>query len=658
VRNGKAVSAGVYNPVGFPVRVTSSSRVEGSSTPLSAVAFGPFELDAAAGELRRDGVPVRLQPQPFKVLAVLVERAGQLVTREELKKALWGEETYVDFERGLNFCINQVRVALGDSAESPVYVQTLPRRGYRFVAAVGHVGENGNTGSPAEPLPTMGVKPETLVPTWQALTAGIAFLALLVAAASFLAQRATAPATPTTTRTMIAVLPLEDLTGAEPPPWFADGLTDELITQIGRVSPGRLGVIARTSAMTYRGTSKNIAEIGRELGVSHILEGSLRREGNRLRITVQLVGVFDQAPVWSQTYDRTAHGALTIQSEVAAEVTRALALELLAEPWATPTWAGTRNPEARDAYLQGKYFSSRGTSADLRSALQQFGAAAELDPRFAAAHAAQADTYHRLAMFGLMRATDAYPRATTSAREAIRLDPNLGDSHAAMGIVHLWAEWNPRAAAESFERAVALNPSDALAHHDYAWALVALERFDDAVAHITRARDLDPVSPRANNDIGWLYLQTRQPSEALRACRQALAIDPDSIEAQQCLERAHLQRGELTDAVAAARIVASRGPAPVPALFIDPSTPENQIRALWQWRLDRVLAAARERYVNPYTIAMHHAVLGDDAAALASLEQALAEHVGVMVLLPTDPVFDRLRGNPRFITLVEAVRRD
>jgi tetratricopeptide (TPR) repeat protein len=225
-----------------------------------------------------------------------------------------------------------------------------------------------------------------------------------------------------------------------------------------------------------------------------------------------------------------------------------------------------------------------------------------------------------------------------------------------MGVVHLWAEWNPRAAATAFERAVALNPSDALAHHDYAWALVALERFDEAVLHITRARDLDPLSPRANNDIGWLYLQTRQPSEAMRACRQALAIDPNSIEAQQCLERAHMQRGEITDAIAAARLVASRGPSPLPALFTDPAAPEDQMRALWRWRLDRVLAATRERYVSPYTIAMHHAVLGEDAEALARLEQALAERVGMMVLLPTDPVFDRLRGHPRFISLVNAVR--
>lgn len=654
--------------------VTSSSPAGGSSTTVSVRRFGPFELDARAGELRRDGVVVRLQPQPFTVLALLVERPGELVTREELKEALWGKETYVDFERGLNFCINQVRAALGDSAESPQFVQTLPRRGYRFISSVQSGFRTSSESTPnafpnafgvgSESVQSEGTgrlkEPGRTAPTWQLLIAGVAFLATLVAAASFIARRATIPesatAAPAMQRTMVAVLPLDDLTGDPPPSWFADGLTDELITQLGRVSPQRLGVIARTSAMTYRGSSKNIAEIGRELGVSHVLEGSLRRQGNQLRITVQLVTVADQSPLWSQTYDRTVHGALTIQSEVAAQVTRALALELLPAPWTTPTWTGTRNPEARDAYLRGKYFWYRGTTADLNAALEQFATARRIDPRFAAAHAAEADTFHRMAMFGLMPPIDAYAKATASAREALRFDPNLADAQAAMGIVELWANWNPAAAAVSFERAIALNPSDAAAHHDFAWALVALQRFDEAALHITRARDLDPLSPRANNDIGWLYLQTRQPSEALRACRQTLGLDPESVEAQQCLERAHLQRGEFTEAVAAAREVVARGRGPVPALFTDPGSPVDRLNAVWRWRLNRLLELSRERPVSLYTIAMHHAVLGENEEALSRLEQARDARVGTMVLVPTDPVFDALHGNPRFTRLVADIR--
>jgi TolB-like protein/DNA-binding winged helix-turn-helix (wHTH) protein/Tfp pilus assembly protein PilF len=631
-----------------------------SSTAVFVQRFGGFELDARTGELRRDGTVVKLQPQPFRVLELLAGHAGELVTREELKKALWGEETYVDFERGLNFCINQVRAALGDSAESPQFIQTLPRRGYRFIAEVTHSespqsplragSESTLSGSTAR-LKDLG----RTAPTWQLLLLGVALLTLIVAGATFLARTARTPTPPQTPRTMIAVLPLEDLTGDPPPSWFADGLTDELIAQIGRVSPQRLGIIARTSAMTYRGSSKTVGDIGRELGVSHVVEGSLRREGNRLRVTVQLVGVADQTPIWSETYDRSVHGALTIQSEIAAQVARALALELLAVPWTAATWTGTRNPAARDALLRGRYFLNRGTPGDFRTALTHVEEAARQDPSFAAAHAARAEVHHLLAMFGVMPPVEAYTQARGAASEAVRLDANLGEAHAAMGLVHLWANWNPGAASVSFARAIALNPSDAAAHHDYAWALVALERFDEAAAHVIRARELDPVSPRASNDIGWLFLQIRQPSEAMRACRQTLALDPESIEAQQCLERAHMQRGEVTEALAAARTAALRRQSPMVAVLDEAGTPEERLLRLWRWRLERLQSVAGERYVSPYTIAMHYAVLGDEDAALAQLERAYESRAAAMVLVRTDPIFERLHEHPRFIKLVEMI---
>ena len=622
--------------------------------------FGAFDLDLRAGELRRDGAVVKLQPQPFRVLALLVARAGELVTRDELKKVLWGEETYVDFERGLNFCINQVRAALGDSADSPQFIQTLPRRGYRFIAPVG--SDQGRTGVGTGSDQGQSTSTERLkdrgrtAPTWQLVLTGVAFLALLVAGASFLARRATPPAAPQTPRTMIAVLPLEDLTGDPPPSWFADGLTDELIAQVGRVSPNRLGVIARTSAMTYRGSGKSVLDIGRELGVSHVVEGSLRREGNRLRVTVQLIAVADQTPIWSDTYDRSIHGALTIQSEIAAQVTRALALELLPASWTTATWTSTHNPDARDALLRGKYFLNRAAPGDLRTALTHFEDAARRDPAFAAAHAARAEAFHLLAMFGLMRPAEAYAQAKAAAGHAVLRDDNLAEAHAAMGLVQLWGDWNPAAAAASFARAISLNPSNATAHHDYAWALAALERFDEAAAHITRARDLDPLSSRASNDIGWLYLQIRQPSEAMRACRQTLAFDPDSVEAQQCLERAHQQRGEFTEALAAAHAAARRRGMELPAALQDPATPQERLLALWRWRLQRLRSMAAERYINPYTVATHHAVLGEDDQALAQLEEAYRERAGALVLLHIDPTFDRLRASPRFRRLVANIR--
>jgi TolB-like protein len=492
---------------------------------------------------------------------------------------------------------------------------------------------------------------------WQLPTIGVAFLAILVAGAAYLARRTATPPAPASSRTMIAVLPLEDLTGDPSPAWFADGLTEELIAQLGRVSPSRLGVIARTSAMSYRGSNKTVADVGRELGVSHVLEGSIRREGPRIRVTVQLADVRDQSPIWSETYDRTLHGALTIQSEVAAHVTRALAVELLPAPFTATEWAATRVPAARDAYLRARYFLRRGLPGDTPAAIEHLEEAVRLDPQFAPAHASIAAAYHWMAMSGQAAATDAYRRAATAAHDALRLDPNLADAHTATGMVQLWSEWNPEAAAASFARAVALNPSDANAHHDLAWALVALQRFDEAISHITRARDLDPVSPRASNDIGWLYLHIRQPSEAARACRQTLSFDPDSVEAQQCLERAHLQRGELTEALSAAQAAAARGRGPTPAALDDTGPPQSRLHAVWRWRLDRLEALEAKRHVSPYTVAMHHIVLGEDDEAMTRLEQAYEARASVMVLLPGDPLFDRLRTSPRFLRLVDRIRR-
>ena len=635
--------------------MTSSSAATGSSTALSTWKFGEFELDTRAGELRRAGVAVKLQPQPFKVLAVLVERADDLVTREELKKALWGEETYVDFERGLNFCVNQARAALGDSAESPQFIQTVPRRGYRFIAAVTRPAVvPPRSAADHLQVPSIGtLRPQ---PGWPFVVVGAVFLAVLALGAAFLARRAAVSPTTSGSRTMIAVLPLDDLGGDASAGWFADGLTEELIAQLGRVSPDRLGVIARTSAMAYRGSAKTVADIGRELRVSHVVEGSIRRDGSQVRITVQLVSVEDQAPVWSETYDRTGERALTIQSEVAAHVARALAIELLPARFATSGWAPTNTSAAHDAYLRGRYFLNRGMPGDTAIAIEHFEQATRLDPQFARGHAALAAAYHWSAMSGRVPPREAYPRAAAAAREALRLDADLADAHEAMGLVQLWSEWNADAAADSFTRAVTRNPSDATAHHDLAWALVVLRRFDEAVSHITRAHELDPLSPRASNDIGWLYLHIGQPSEAARACRQTLALHPDSAEAQQCLERAHLQRGNLVEALQAARAAVERGRGEIPAR-LDEGPPASRIEALWRWRLDQLASLERERRVSPYTLAMHHIVLGEEEQALLRLEQAYEERSSVMVLLPGDPVFERLHANPRFTRLVERIRQ-
>ncbi len=628
--------------------------------------FGLFEFDDRTGELRRDGDVVKLPPQPARVLALLVAKPGEIVLRDELRSHIWGDETFVDFERGLNFCILQVRTALGDSSENPRFVQTVPRKGYRFIAPV---SSDRDLRPPQTSPPTASVPHEDLPDAWNPAPAPAhaprhtwsrSYAAIAIGALVILAPLAwlisgawpSPSAALDEARVRLAVLPFVNLTGDRDADYFVDGVTDELIAQLGRVSPQRLGVIARTSVMRYRNSEKNVAEIGRELGVGYVLEGSVRREGTRLRVTADLVNVSDQAQVWSDAFERPAADSMDLQTDLAARVARALALELVPGGGAPALPRTTGNADAWEAYLRGRYWLTQGGGNAVRQAVEQFEAAVRLDPQFAAAWAQIAEARHTLVMIGTLPPNEAYPPAEQAAQRALSLDAALADAHVAAGIVQLWFDWRPADAARSFERAISLNSSHPAAHHDYAWALMALGRFDEAIAHITAARDLDPLSVRANADIGWLHLHLRQPTEATRACQHTLAIQPESLEAQGCLERAFLQRGLHADALRAALASLPKGedivlPASAGA--------DDRVKAIWQWRLQRMETASASRWVSPYQLAVHYAFVGNLDRAMDQLERAYNEHVGTLVVLKTDPALDALRANPRFAVLLQKV---
>jgi TolB-like protein/DNA-binding winged helix-turn-helix (wHTH) protein len=606
--------------------------------------FGLFEFDTRTGELRREGEVVKLSPQPARVLALLLAKPGEVVLRDELRAHLWGNETFVDFERGLNFCILQVRTALGDSSENPRFVQTVPRKGYRFIAPVA---------APNEPVAP--IAPAAERNAWWRLRPAVIALALAGVLLAGLVWRFTNRSDANDTSTRVAVLPFVNLTGDADADYVVDGMTDELITQLGRVNPARLGVIGRTSVMRYRNNAnKSIADVGRELNVDYVVEGSVRRDGARLRVTTDLVKVSDQAVVWSDAFERPANSSMDLQADVAVRVARALSLDLVPGAAGPAVARSTANADAWDAYLRGRHLMNRGSADDARRSIEQFETALKLDPEFAAGWAQLAEVQHLLVMIGAMAPNEAYPRAKDAAGRALALDDTLADAHVASGLVSLWYDWKPEAAARAFERALALNASHGIAHHDYAWSLVGLGRFDEAVTHITAARDLDPLSIRANADIGWLYLHLRQPAEAARACQHILALQPEALEAQACLERAYVLRGLYDDAVRAAQ--ASLPPSAdivVPASGT--SSGEERMRAIWKWRLQRLEQAARTRYVSPYTLATHYVLIGDYEHALGALEQAYEARAGVMAFLKTEPLVDPLRSSARFETLLQRV---
>ena len=368
-----------------------------------------------------------------------------------------------------------------------------------------------------------------------------------------------------------------------------------------------------------------------------------------------LVNATDQSPiaVWSETFGGEATTGAESQTGAAIRMARLIARAILPDRSANDAPAGTASVTAWNRLLEGRALMNGGSADDVRRAIAAFEASAEADPALAAAWAKQAEARHLLVMMGQAAPADAYPQARHAADRALAAGPSLADAHLAQGLVQLWFDWRPADAARSFERALALNASSAAAHHDYAWALVALGRGDEAIAHITTARDLDPLSVRANNDIGWLYLQLRRPADAVRACQHTVAIQPDALEAQACLERAYAQRGLYDAALQAARAATPASAASMPETR--GLTAAEGLQAIWRWRMERLEAASRTRWISPYTLAVQRALLGDRAQALEDLRQAVDQRVGMMVFIERDPAVDALRRDPAFATLLTSI---
>src|SRR5581483_9011508 len=384
---------------------------------LNIVRFGPFEANLDICELRKQGLKIRLSDQAFQILAMLLESPGVVVTRQELQSRLWPGQTYVDFEHGLNKAVNRLREALNDSWTTPRFIETVARRGYRFIAPV--------TGS-------------------EALTEG---------------RRSPA------SRMRLVVLPFENLSGDPEHEYFVDGLTEEMISTLGRVNPDRLGIIARTSSMQYKRTQKSIDEISKELHTEYILEGSVRKTETRIRITAQLIHARDQTHLWAESYNRELADILQVQNDVAERVASALTVELLQD--------GTRiepaiPPDAYEAYLRGRFFWNKGTDVDAKMAIEWFQKAIDLHPKYALAYSGMADCYGRLAWYGALPPRVASPRAKIAAMQALQIDDRLGEAHTSLALVCFWYEWNWLEAEHEFRCAIELKPNYAQAHNWYA----------------------------------------------------------------------------------------------------------------------------------------------------------------------------------------------
>src|SRR6266446_2386560 len=481
-------------------------------TPAARVLrFDTFELDLRTGELRKRGVKLRLQGQPLQLLRILLQGAGNLVTREELRSQLWPADTFVDFDHSLHNAIGRIRETLGDSAETPRYIETLPRRGYRFIAPVEQVQAlrsseaNGNKTREA-----LAVAPQSKT---RAATLALTLLVLAASGSAFWLVRAVSRPTSAAPRSRsIAVLPLENLSGDPSQEYFADGMTEQLITDLAKVSS--LRVISRTSVMRYKGTKKGLPEIARELNVDGIVEGSVMRSGNRVRITAQLLHAPTDKHLWAEAYERDLDDVLRLQNEVAQAIAQQVRAQLTPQQQARFRSASSVNPDAYEAYLRGRYYLSNQftTEQPLNTAKSYFEESIRKDPGFALAYSGLADSYVYLAIFRQLSPEAAYKPAKEALRKALELDDSIGEAHDTLGQLSWRFEWNWDAAEREFNHAIALAPSYSCAHEDRAVYLSFIGRRAEALAEIAKSSELDPGPSSAMAESG-AYYQLRRSEE-------------------------------------------------------------------------------------------------------------------------------------------------
>ena len=626
--------------------------------------FGIFELDLRAGELRKHGLRVRLQEQPFQVLAMLLEHPGEVVTREELQKKLWSADTFVDFDHGLNKAINKIREALSDSAESPRFVETVARRGYRFLAEV-TVGDTAPVRSPepateprtaAEASDRPGTaaelaKPKPLLPSraWKILA-----FAVLLLVASLVIWSLRSWSRPSSVIRSLAVLPFESLSNDASQDYFADGMTDELISDLGQISA--LRVISRTSVMGYKRARKPLPQIARELNVDAIVEGTVLRSGDRVRIRAQLIEASADKHLWSQSYEGELRDALALQNKVARAIADQIRISLNPQEQAALKTAKVVNPEAYVSYLKGRYFWNKRTGDSLKVALAYFNQAIEEDPKYAQAYSGLADTYALLGdwQYAVMTPKEALPKAKAAAIKALELDSALGEAHNSLAFCLDGFDWDFDSAGKEFLRAIELNPGYATAHHWYAWHLALLHRYDEAIAEMKKAENLDPLSLVINADLAELLVLAHSYDESIQQSRKTIEMDPNFGLAHNHLAQAYLQKHMNEEAVVELqKAVQLSGGSPTCIANLARAYVASGKRSEAEKLLSDLKKRSNPSHSLASEIAVIYVALGDTDQAVTWLKKGYEERFNPGVLLR--PGFDPLRSDPRFGDLVSRI---
>lgn len=636
-----------------------------------SIRFGPFELDVKAGELQKNGHRIRLQEQPFKILLALLQRRGEVITREELQNQLWPDGTNVDFDKGINSAIKRLRDILNDRADKPKYVETVGRRGYRFLLPV-----EWEEISPAKPRATvpahdsgpalssapgsMGEKAVLFPEPKKRLVrrrvkqlllafsmAAVAVWVVAVSQRSHWFGRLAFEGI-----TSVAVLPLENLSGDKEQEYFAEGMTDELITNLGKLSA--LRVISRTSVMQYRGTKKPLPEVARELNVDALVEGTVLRAGDRVRITAQLIRAVPEKHLWSESYERDLRNVLGLQAEVARAIAGEIQIKLTSQERAGLSSARPVDPVAHESYLRGIYLWNKRTEQDLQKSIEYFNRAVERDPSYPLGYAGLANAYNALGMYAHFPPRTIYPQARAAALKALALDDTLAEAHAALGLYDAIYQWDQPGADRELRRAIELNPGYALAHMWLGETLSTMRRHREALAELDRARGLDPTSLMVSDQRGWVLYMAQRYDEAIEQIRKTIELEPRFAHAHCWLGKAYLQKRMLQEGLSELQEAASLpgGDSPVFAPWLGYAYALCGKRAEAFKIINTMKAQRQKSFGSPLGIAAIYCGLGEKEEALVWLEEAYQERDPQFAAMGIEPPLKPLRSDPQFQELM------
>lgn len=560
--------------------------------PSNAVAFGTFEFDPRTGELRKRGLKLKLQPKCAAVLTVLLRHPTELVTHEQLRLELWGPDTFVDFENGLSNAVWKLRQQLGDTVDNPLFIESIPKKGYRFL-----------------------VLPRPVIPN-------------------------------PNSRTLIAIRPFEDLGKRASEDYFVAGLTEELITQLGRLNPKRFGVIALRD--------KPVEEVPSQSAPQYVVTGTVRRDRTRLRVTAHLLDTEDQHQMWAGSYDRAVTDAITVQIELAEQIAKSLSLEILPQKKEHSSRKWTESPVAYELYLQGRYHWNKRIPLATLTSIEYFQRAIAADPEYALAHVGLADCFGVLGFYGNLPPADAFGRAKQHASQALALDDTLAEAHSSLGFCLLQFDWNWNAAQRAHLQAVQLNANCSSAHHWYGLNLTSAGRLSDAQRSLNRAKELDPFNPAIQAHIGRLAYFARDYELSLKEVGRAVELDRSYAPGRYFQALAAIQNGNHKDAIEQFEQLVNDYPEnPILVSGLAYVYGKTRKRAAALKTVDRLQALAHSVRVPPYFQAFAHAGMENSTAVLEFLDQAKSERFAWMHYLKMDPVFDFLRANPRFEELAQ-----